>query len=468
MNLPNYFLADLPAEAEITPTMITEACHALKRNREQYLLTRSTRNLVARIAELAKEWVAPAYPFRKLAVELGPATTGFSAATIAKGLDSFFEELTAAKLESLIVQDLGHAVRFDDFVSTSTEESAGVAAIAIGPELIAHFAAGNVPNPALMSIVLGILTRSAQFVKCSRGTSLLPRLFAHSLHEADRQLASCLEIAEWKGRTNAGGEKRSTELSRSLIQESDCVTATGSDESLAAIRQQVPIGKRFIGYGYRLSFAFAGSGVLTGVNAKKVVARAVDDIVAWNQLGCLSPHVIYVEHGGSVSAEQFAAFLAEEMAAREQFEPRGELPAEIAAAISSRRSIYELRAAYCEKEPDAPKTLLWRSENSTAWTVVYESDPRFQTSCLHRFIYVKGVSDLKEALQAADSVRDKVSTVGIAVTEDKAQQVASALARWGALRVCPLGKMQSPPVTWRHDGRPALGDLVRWTDWETS
>src|SRR5207244_4669692 len=115
-----------------------------------------------------------------------------------------------------------------------------------------------------------------------------------------------------------------------------------------------------------LSFAFVGSGVLTGFNAKKIIVRSVDDIVAWNQLGCLSPHVIYVEHGGTVSAEQFAAFLAEEMAAREKFEPRGELPVETAAAVASRRSIYELRAAYCEKGADALDTLHTLREHATA------------------------------------------------------------------------------------------------------
>ena len=40
------------------------------------------------------------------------------------------------------------------------------------------------------------------------------------------------------------------------------------------------------------------------------------------------------------------------------------------------------------------------------------------------------------------------------------------LARWGVTRVCPLGQMQNPPLTWRHDGRPSLEDLVTWIDWE--
>ena len=43
---------------------------------------------------------------------------------------------------------------------------------------------------------------------------------------------------------------------------------------------------------------------------------------------------------------------------------------------------------------------------------------------------------------------------------------ATEWARWGATRICAIGQMQNPPLTWRHDGRPSLGDLVTWTDWE--
>ena len=112
------------------------------------------------------------------------------------------------------------------------------------------------------------------------------------------------------------------------------------------------------------------------------------------------------------------------------------------------------------------ETKLWYSEGSTAWTVVYEGDPLFQVSCLNRFIYVKGVSGLGQALRGADGIRGKVSTVGLAAAEDQACDIATELARWGVARVCPLGEMQHPPLTWRHDGRPSLGDLVTWTDWE--
>jgi hypothetical protein len=375
-----------------------------------------------------------------------PARPGFPR------LESFFRQLTADNLRALLHRELGHVHRLDRFVSTAGEDPGQRTALATGPRLLVHIAAGNLPIPALMSIVLGLLARSGQFVKCASGASLLPRLFAHSLREVEPKLGACLEIAEWKGGR--------LELERPLYAEADCVTATGSDETLAEIRGQLPAHARFLGYGHRISFAYVAHEVLSTHAAKKIAARAAADVVAWDQLGCLSPHLIYVERGGAVSPELFAEVLAAELAKREASEPRGKISAPEAAAIASRRSLYEIRAAALSD------TRLWQSEGSTAWTVVYEADPRFQLSCLNRFVYVKAVADVTEALHAADPMRGKVSTVGMAASGDKAERLATEFARWGVTRACPVGQMQNPPLTWRHDGRPGLGDLVTWTDWE--
>ena len=457
MNLPNYFLADLPPEATLSPAMITEACQTLKRNREHYLAGRSTDNLIQILSDVAEGWLDAENQFRKLALEqTWNAGLGFSRATLEKGLDNFFRQLTAENLEALLEQELGDARRLDEMVAVGAGHKRDRAAMAVGPEFLVHIAAGNVPNPALMSIVLGLLTRSAQFVKCASGSAYLPRLFAHSLYAADSKLGACLEIAGWRG--------GKVDLETALFAEADCVTATGSDETLAAIRARLPAKTRFLGHGHRVSFGFVADAVLHGSNTRQIISRAADDVVAWNQLGCLSPHVIYVQFGGKVSPEQFAEMLADELERREQTEPRGELAAEHAAVIASRRAFYDVRAA---ARAEGLETLMWHSKNSTAWTVIYEADPRFQLSCLNRFVYVKGVKDLHEMLQNTETVRDKVSTVGIAAPERKTHELAEQLARWGVTRVCPLGRMQNPPLTWRHDGRPVLGDMVTWTDFET-
>ncbi|MFN7140331.1 MAG: acyl-CoA reductase [Limisphaerales bacterium] len=452
MNLPNYFLADIAAEAPLTPAMISEACQTLKRNRERYLVDRSTSSLIRVISDVAQSWLDPEYPFRQEALAHGPEKTGFPRETLEAGLDAFFAQITPENLQKLLEQEFGHDQRLDTFSSSEVEQQEDRAAMVRGHDLLVHITGGCLPNSTLTSIIFGLFVRSAQFVKCASGTAFLPRLFAHSLYEADSKLGACLEIAEWRG--------GSADLETALYEEADCLTATGSDETLAAIRQKLPLKVRFVGYGHKVSFGYVSHESLSGVTARKMVAKAALDVIAWNQLGCLSPHVFYVEAGGSVTPELFAELLARELEAQESKQPRGAVDTEASAAIAYRRSFYEVRAASSEE------TRLWQSEASTAWTVIYENDPRFQLSCLNRFIYVKTVSNIEEVLRGADAVFGKVSTVGLAATGVKAQQLAQRFARWGVTRICPLGQMQDPPLTWRHDGRPALGDLVMWTDWE--
>jgi len=453
MNLPNYFLADLPAEAELSAGMITEACQTLKRNRCQYLLPRSTASIIRSLSRAGENWLEADYPFRQLALKHGPAQTGFSEGTIATGLDAFFRQLTGENLEALLLQELGHAQRLDAPASTAAESRGQRAAVATGPELLVHIAGGSLPSPVFMSLVLGLLLRSAQVVKCASGAAFLPRLFAHSLYQSEPKLGACLEIAAWRGGDAA--------LETALFAECQCVTATGGDETLAAIRQRLPAHARFLGHGHRVSFGYLTRAALASFQAKKIVVHAATDVVAWDQLGCLSPHVLYVQDDERGGALEFAELLAAELDRREEHAPRGRVPLETAANIAARRAFYEVRSAHL---PDT--TRHWCSAGSTAWTVVYEADARFQVSCRHRFIYVKAVRDLAEALAGAAAVQGQVSTVGLAATEPEAGELALQLARWGATRVCPLGRMQNPPLTWRHDGRPALGDLVTWTDWE--
>jgi hypothetical protein len=452
MNLPNYFLADLPPEASLSPPMISEACQTLKRNREQYLQQRSTQALIRSLSDLAAQWLSPEYPFRKLALAADRQTIGVSPATLAAGLNAFFSQLTVDNLQAVILQEFGHGNRLDGLCASGAEQKQQRAAVVRGPEFLVHIAAGNIPCPTLLNMVFGLLVRSAQFVKCASGTAFLPRLFAHSIYEAEPKLGACLEVAEWPG----GSEH----LEAALFSEADCVTATGTDETLAAVHHKLPVQVRFLGYGHRVSFGYVTNRALSGFNVPRLVSRAADDLVAWNQLGCLSPHLFYVERGGRVSVEEFAELLAAELQLREESEPRGAISDQAAGVIASRRAFYDVRAAH------SAETRQWCSPQSTAWTVVYEADPRFQLSCLNRFVYVKSVTDLTQALQAADPVRGRVSTVGLAATEDQATEIATELAQWGATRICPLGQMQNPPLTWRHDGRPALSDLVTWTDWE--
>lgn len=453
MNLPNFFLADQPPEAALTEQIVREGCLTLKRNRARNLESFATGRLIEVLGLVARSWLEPDNPFRQLALDLSPAQTGFSQKILAKGLDAFFEQVTPAALEALLVQDLGHGNRLEAFVATEAEQHLDRRSMAAGPELLVHVSAGNLPCPAMMSLILGLLARSAQFLKCATGTSSIPRLFGHSIHAAEPKLAACMEIAEW-----AGGKR--PELESVLYAEADALTATGSDQTLAAIRAGLPPKLRFLGYGHQVSFGFIDRDALSRFQLPKLAAAAAQDVVMWDQQGCLSPHVFYVEEGGASNAAVFAEALAGELDRLEPLEPRGPIRAADAALIQTSRDLYHVRASYSDA------TRLWTSTGSSAWTVVWEADPLFQASILNRFVYVKSAPSLAAVLQSADRVRGHVSTVGLAAPGPRMEELTRALARWGVGRICPIGQMQRPPLCWRHDGRPALAELIRWTDWE--
>ncbi len=453
MKLPERFLADLPPEATLSVDMIAGACQALRRNQARALGRLTTEQAAALVAETARHWRRDDYPFRQIALAHGPEATGFSAETLRHGLDGFFGEWTMENIHALLVQDFGSAHRLDQFQSSDAEQRVRQSGVVTPPEFLVHVAAGNLPVPAMTSLLLGVLLRSAQFMKCATGAGFFPRLLAHSLVDIEPAVGGALELAEWPG--------GSTALEDILFQEADAITATGSDETLAAIRSRLPLRTRFLGYGHRVSFAYVTREVLDGFSRGAVVDRAAEDVTAWDQCGCLSPHLIYVEGGGPLSAEQFAEQLGASLARRESTHPRGRLRLEESTAISLKRDFYSVRAAA------SMETRVWQSEASTAWTVVFEGDPLFQRSCQNRFVYVKPVADLTEALRGADAVRGLVSTVGLAAAGHRQTELALQLARWGVTRICPLGRMQRPPLTWRHDGRPPLADLVTWTNLET-
>lgn len=470
MSLPNYFFADLPADATLSPAMINAACETLKRNRTKFLEPRKTADIVSLLCEVAAGWRHPDNKFRRLALasasngeaRAGVSTdepcSGFSAAVLAHGLDDFFHRFTPGNFQALLDQDLGVGVEIAETADSAhasriTQHAAHLAAHHAfwhGPQLLVHVAAGNLPNPALMSLTLGLLTRSAQFMKCASGASYLPRLFAHSIYEADPKLGACLELAEWRG--------GKADLEAALFGEADAVTATGSDEALAAIRARVPAAARFLGYGQRVSMEYVTREGLREETIAQLIASVADDVIAWDQNGCLSPHVIYVEEKGQVESDKFAEQLAVELMRREMAEPRGPIPVAAAADIAARRSLYETLAAH------RGDVKLWQSQNTTAWTVVFEHDVRFRLSPLNRFVFVKPVPDLATVMQGVDELKGKISTVAVATSPERLREIARQLARWGVTRICRPGRMQNPPLTWRHDGRPALGDLVSWTD----
>jgi hypothetical protein len=394
---------------------IAELQHAVAQIRAHK--ARNVGDVIAALSQTAKNWLAPNSPWRKRAVAEAPGPTGFSEAMVNEAIDLTFSVLTAESFGELVDQELKDRR-------------------AVGPPLIAHFLAGNVPPPGIVSICCGLLLRSANIVRVSSNDPVFPKLFVESLREVDAELAGCVAVLDWP--------KEETALTRAAMAEANAVIAYGSDTTIAELRNLAPAGAQFLGYGHRVSFGAIAKEAMIG---KELAEAAAFDASVYDQQGCLSPHVFYVEKG----AREFAAMLAEAMAAYQLRVPRGKLTTEESAAIAQLRQAYEFRSA------SDRRVAVWAGDG---WTVIYEDDPSFTPSCLNRTVFVKPIDSFKRVLDNVQRFAGKISTVGLAPMNE----FAGDLSEIGVCRVCPIGQMQRPPLSWHDDGRPNLAALVRWAD----
>ena len=93
--------------------------------------------------------------------------------------------------------------------------------------------------------------------------------------------------------------------------------------------------------------------------------------------------------------------------------------------------------------------------------VVHDPNPALVANPLHGTILIKPMGSDPELVLSP--IRRLISTIGLSAVNPESVNLA---IRVGAQRVCRIGEMQNPPLTWHHDGWPALGSLVRYVDVE--
>ena len=157
----------------------------------------------------------------------------------------------------------------------------------------------------------------------------------------------------------------------------------------------------------------------------------------------------------ATTASAFARDVADELERLESAMPRAGVETAIAARIRSERDDAAMRAA-------AGRGVEVHASSGSAWTVVLEDEAALRPAPLHRFLRVHPVGDLAGWAEAMAPHRRHLSTVAIAGGALTTPEAAGRLARAGAVRLCPPGHMQAPPLDWPHDGRPVLEPLARW------
>jgi len=441
----------------MTATSVSDLINQLLAAQERHLGKLSMETLVNIVDATVARWLNPQDRFRQMAEETLPHITGFSPPMIRLGLTRMLEVYRKDALMKILAEDLGDINRLDRF--QPSQENPSRWSRAVGPRITTSVLSGNVPALGAAELIATLLVKSASLCKVSSAEPLFAPLFIQSLVQVEPRLAHCLAAVGW-----TGGSPSTASVEEIAFGRTELVTATGSDEAVKAIRSAtMRIGStraRFIGYGHRVSLSLIGREALDDL--RNIARNAALDVAMYDQQGCLSPHVVYVETGGTHFPRQFAKSLGQELARAEVNLPRGSIDTSTSARLHQIRSVAEIRQA------DGEDVIVFGSETGTLWTVIYESDPDFVLSPLYRTVRVKPIDDLMHVLPLLDIWRPYLQAAGIAVPTSREIPLAEALAEAGFNRISPVGRMQEPLAGWSQDGRRFIADRVRWVDLERS
>ncbi len=409
---------------------------------------RPIRSIVLSLGELSRKWLDQKYSFRQKAVKRLVHGSGFSTNMAEATIDAIFSELTPSKLEKLLKTELRNPHMLDDF---SLDPIAKTWSRAHGPESILHIFASNAPQPAILSFVLGMLLKSRNLGKVSSRDGGFLDIYLQSLKTVDHSLWLMNQLIDSNNKNAVAFFAKKVDL----------LVAYGIDESLEQIRKIIPATTPFFAYGHRISVAIFLKESLKKKNVQALARSVGKDIWMVDQRGCLSPGTIYAEKGGEVSPAEFAAHLAlelEKLVQREKFLPRRDISANLAA--------YNLWNQFAIKKIKAERSLFWESSPRGLWAVAYEDDLKPYLASSSQIIVVKGYRKINEVFTALKPIQKYLQCAALECEAKDRKKIAQKLSEMNVNRICRAGKMQTPPITWHHDGKPNLASWIRWTDLE--
>lgn len=339
------------------------------------------------------------------------------------------------------------------------------------PALVLGFGAGNVPGTALLITFLSQAaalmggTPPAVLVRNSRQEPIFSPLVLQALEEADPDLVAAVAVLVW--------DYEQTDLQAQLLGQADLVIAAASDQTIAQLQNQAAAaprpGKaplRWHAHGHKVSFSVIGQTAWqtdwrdadTGLAFADIVALLAGlDSAFWDQNGCLSARVHFVESGAEPHRGlEYARRLEAQLRRLNQFLPRGNWP---------RQPLLDRFDRYKQLEASGQVQVL--SQYGDDSLVIWDARPLaapewFQAvnDCQGRTILVRPVTRLEEIparylrwLPPANLQTLSVALgPGQSASEIKFLRFATECGRCGVTALRSVGRGAFPQLAYSWDG----------------
>ena len=393
------------------------------------------RAILRAVAGAAQRWSDGDFPPRVRLLEKIADRTGYSAPVVEYALDRLFFSLDEAALAATIVAELGSLDVLDRFVERGGLPHAR--ALPIGRACI--ISSRTTIGVAIVPAVFALCAKCDVLVK-DREDGLVRAFFA-TLHEELDELAESARAQSWDGERDAVD-----------LHAYDAVAVFGTDATIARVRALTRPGARFVAYAAKASAGYVGRDALASEAAARELAEAAArDVLLYDGEGCLSLHALFVERGGSIAPERFAALLAAAIERTAIEFPPSRANADSSARVAAARDLASFRAA--------GGTGAVYSDARASYLAVLDPPLGEPPAFLPRSLAIHSTGSPQEMLEYLHAHRLALEALALAGVREELQ--AAALAS-GAARIARFGELQDPPLGGYHGGRPRIAEFVRW------
>jgi len=367
-------------------------------------------------------WHERNYVRRREAIGAIAHSSGYSVAMLENSIDALLKPFTREALMAMAAR-----------MSASRRHSA---------KTIGFIAAGNVAGAGIHEVAIALLAGARVLIKTASAEPIFFAEFARTIAEIDSDAGARIEVLHWS--------RERTDLTAALIENCDLVAAYGDDATIGSLSRP-----NVIGFGSRVSVAVVALDACESSRVERVAELLARDVALFEQLGCLSPHQVFVVSPEDNAARSLAVRIAATLERVGKSMPPVRIPVRDAAEIRGVRERARWRAI-------AGESIELFEGRGLEWTLIFErrrdaSEP-IKISPGFRTVHVTAVRDVPEFLDCIGRVSERIEAM--AVAGDKSGNIGRALAAMQIPYVCAPGEMQSPPLDWRHGGGAFLDAMV--------
>lgn len=393
------------------------------------------RHILDLLDRVGRLWSDPDYAPRRLAIRHLPEVVGFSPQMVERGLDELGRLLSRQNLLEMLRFELGMPEPLDRW-TWKPGYNGYVRGLPLG--VVLHVSPGNVFLGAVDSLLRGLLTKNTNILKVSSADPIFPLLFAQTLAEQDREgrISGSFAIVTFRG-----GE---TDLEARFKARCQGTVVWGGETAIQAWGRDLPVGNRLVPYGPRMSLAVITRDWLEQADLTESAVALATDVAMWEQRGCGSPQMLFLEDSGP-RGEAFLAALRQALDDLALRLPPARLSRDEQVEILRERELTrfgELTGA----------SRAWFPEGDTRWTVLWRQATDRLGSPLNRTLVVHPYTRWAEVLEALAPYREVLQSIGLGARGPALRDLSADLVGLGATRITEIGRMHSSKAGSPHDG----------------